>query len=96
MDRREQLCILGSTVYEKLFGDEPAVGKSIMINTKRFQVIGILETKGESWASPDDQIFIPLTTAQERLFGIDYLNSILAQVRSRTITMKLYSISRLL
>jgi putative ABC transport system permease protein len=82
MDRREQVCILGSTVYQELFGEETPLGKSILINTKRFQVVGLLETKGETWSSPDDQIFVPVTTAQERLYGVDYLNTIMAQVRS--------------
>jgi putative ABC transport system permease protein len=39
-----------------------------------------LESKGESWFNPDDQIFIPLTTAQERMEGKDHLSSILAQL----------------
>jgi putative ABC transport system permease protein len=41
-----------------------------------------MEEKGESWRSPDDQIFVPLTTAQERLFGADHVSSILAQMSS--------------
>ncbi len=42
----------------------------------------MLGSKGESWHNPDNQVFIPLTTAQERLYGVDYLSSILAQMRS--------------
>jgi putative ABC transport system permease protein len=82
LDRRERVCILGSTVRHELFGEEDPIGKSITINSKRFQVVGLFPEKGESWSSPDDQIFVPLTTAQERLFGVDYLNTVLAQLRS--------------
>lgn len=82
VDRRARVCVLGATVHEKLFGDESPVGESVLVNSKRFEVIGLLAAKGESWSSPDDQIFIPLTTAQERLYGTDYLSSILAQMRS--------------
>jgi len=82
MNQREQVCILGATVYQELFGDESPISKSILINTKRFLVIGLLEAKGESWSSPDNQVFIPLTTAQERLYGVDNINTIMAQVRS--------------
>lgn len=82
LDRRARVCILGATVHEELFGGQSAIGQSILIKSKRYAVIGLLEAKGESWSSPDDQVFVPLTTAQERLFGVDHLSSILAQMRS--------------
>jgi putative ABC transport system permease protein len=82
LDRRTRVCILGATVHEKLFGNSSPIGESILIKSKRFTVIGLLGAKGESWSNPDDQIFIPLTTAQERVYGVDYLSSILAQMRS--------------
>jgi putative ABC transport system permease protein len=79
---RNRVCVLGATVYQDLFGDESPVGKSIYIKSKQFMVVGLLEAKGESWGSPDDQVFIPITTAQERLFGVDYLSTIYAQLRT--------------
>ena len=82
LDRRTRVCILGATVHEKLFENSSPIGESILIKSKRFTVIGLLGAKGESWSNPDDQIFIPLTTAQERVYGVDYLSSILAQMRS--------------
>ena len=82
MNRRARVCLLGATVHEKLFGNRSPIGETIIINSKRFTVIGLLGAKGESWHNPDDGIFIPLTTAQERLYGVDYLSSILAQMRS--------------
>jgi putative ABC transport system permease protein len=82
LNRRARVCVLGATVHENLFGTDSSIGQSILIRSKRFTVIGLLEAKGESWWSPDDQIYIPLTTAQERLFGVEHLSSILAQMRS--------------
>ncbi|TDJ01164.1 MAG: FtsX-like permease family protein [Caldithrix sp.] len=82
LKERARVCVLGATVHEEIFENASPVGKSILINSKRFQVIGLLGTKGESWGDPDNQVFIPLTTAQERLFGVDHLSSILAQMRS--------------
>jgi putative ABC transport system permease protein len=76
------VCVLGSNVQQQLFTQESPVGKSVYIKSKRFKVVGLLETKGESWSSPDDQVFVPLTTAQERLFGVDYVSMILAQMSS--------------
>jgi putative ABC transport system permease protein len=82
MVARSRVCILGSEVREELFGDESPIGKAIYINSRRFEVIGLMAEVGEGWHSPDDEIFIPLTTAQERLFGRDELSSILGQIKS--------------
>ncbi|MEE8577957.1 MAG: ABC transporter permease [candidate division Zixibacteria bacterium] len=82
MVERSQVCVLGETVRKELFGDQSPVGETILVKAKRFEVIGLLEAKGESWSNPDDQIFIPLTTAQERMFGSDHLGSILAQLQT--------------
>ena len=79
---RERVCVIGSTVHKELFEQESPIGQSMYIKSKRFEIIGLLEEKGESWFSPDDQVFIPITTAQERLFGVDHLSMILAQLES--------------
>jgi len=80
LEERERVCIIGSNVRTELFDIEDPVGKSIYIRKKQFKVIGLLEEVGESWSSPDDQVFVPLTTAQERLFGVDHLSMIYAQL----------------
>jgi putative ABC transport system permease protein len=83
VERRANVALLGATVHSKLFVDNKSpIGETVLINKKRFTVIGLLGAKGENWGSPDDQIFVPLTTAQERIFGVDFLNGMLAQVRS--------------
>ncbi len=82
MRQRSRVCILGATTHQELFETASPIGESISINGKRFEVIGLLAAKGEGWYSPDDETYVPLTTAQERLFGRDYLNSIQAQMRS--------------
>jgi putative ABC transport system permease protein len=82
LERRARVCILGATVHENLFENQSPIGEKIFINSKQFTVIGLLGAQGEGWSSPDDQIFVPLTTAQERLYGVDHLSSIMAQMRS--------------
>jgi putative ABC transport system permease protein len=79
---RARVCVIGATVRKDLFEDESPVGKTIFLKSNSFTVIGALPPKGESWSSPDEQIFVPLTTAQERMFGVDYLNTMMAQMRS--------------
>lgn len=80
--QRARVAVLGDTVWEELFERQDPLGMKILFNSQRFTVVGVLEAKGESWHNPDDQIFVPLTTAQERMFGVDYLSSILAQMRA--------------
>jgi putative ABC transport system permease protein len=66
-----QVVLLGQTVATNLFGDEDPLGKVIRIKNKPFQVVGIMDPKGQSLdgRDQDDTVFVPLTTAQNRLFG---------------------------
>jgi putative ABC transport system permease protein len=79
--QRARVAVLGDTVWQELFDREDPTGAKILVNSQRFTVIGALAAKGESWSNPDDQIFVSLTAAQERLFGVDYLSSMLVQMR---------------
>jgi len=81
VERRARVAVLGPDVVKELFPDGDAVGKTILLNDGRFEVVGVLETKGSGWRNPDDQIFVPLTTAQQRLFGADHITSMYVQVR---------------
>jgi putative ABC transport system permease protein len=82
MLERARVCLIGATVRKDLFGDESPIGKKVLLKSNSFDVIGLLPAKGESWSSPDEQIYVPLTTAQERLFGVDYVNTVMAQMRA--------------
>jgi putative ABC transport system permease protein len=82
MSQRSRVCVLGSTASQQLFENHSPVGESVLINGKRFEVIGLLAAKGEGWYSPDEEVFVPLTTARERLFGRDNLSYIQAQMGS--------------
>jgi putative ABC transport system permease protein len=75
-----KVCILGQTVVDELFGENVnPVDMSIRIGNIPFQVIGVLEDKGESGMGQDqdDMIIAPYTTVQRRLANIDYLNGII-------------------
>ena len=66
-----RVAVLGQTVLEELFpvGVNP-IGQDIKINRVPFRVIGIMEEKGgTAFSDEDDVVIIPLTTAQSRLFG---------------------------
>ncbi len=67
---RSRVVTLGQTVVNDLFPNDDPVGKVVRINNVPFIVIGVMESKGSSFLGDQDAIaFIPLTTAQERLFS---------------------------
>ena len=65
-----RVAVLGQKVAERLFPDDPLpLGKTIKINSIPFRVIGIMEKKGGTgFGDQDNVVFVPLTTAQTRLF----------------------------
>jgi putative ABC transport system permease protein len=87
-DGRRRVAVLAADVPENLgTTGEKLLGQRIMIRGISFDVIGILEAKGQSggWRNPDDEIFIPLSTAQFRVFGTDRLRSIEVQVADQRL-----------
>ncbi len=82
MASRTRVAVIGATVAQNLFGEVNPAGQNIRINNAPYQVIGVLDSKGQSsmGQDQDDVVLVPLTTAQERLLGITYVNSINIQV----------------
>ena len=77
---RQRVCVLGKTVVDNLFGEAEPVGQTVKIKNVGFHVVGVMKEKGASgWRNPDDQVFIPYSTAMKRVFGEDYLSSISIQ-----------------
>ena len=81
-----KVAIIGSTIEKELFGDVNSIGKTIRIGNVPFKVIGTLVSKGQAGPmDQDDIVFIPLTTAQRRVFGTDFpgaVNQILVKAKS--------------
>ena len=76
-----RVCVLGWVAFQELFGeDENAVGTMIRIKNESFEVIGVCAYKGGTgnW-NPDDQIYVPLSTAKNRLLGRRDLDQIMIQ-----------------
>ncbi|MGB7396833.1 MAG: MacB family efflux pump subunit [Candidatus Macondimonas sp.] len=77
------VAVLGQTVARLLFpaGEDP-VGRFVLIKNVPFEIIGVMGEKGASnWGTDqDDVIFVPLTTAQVRLFGRTHVNAITVKV----------------
>ncbi|RFM33722.1 ABC transporter permease [Chitinophaga silvisoli] len=82
-----KVCLLGQTVVTNLFpnGDNP-IGKIIRFNNIPFQVIGVLEAKGQSsfGQDQDDAIIAPYTTVQKRILASIYFRTIYASAVSES------------
>jgi putative ABC transport system permease protein len=64
------VAVLGSQTAEDLFGGLAPIGKTISVNGVKFEVIGVLESKGSSgFGSSDDAVLVPLDTGYNKLFG---------------------------
>ncbi len=83
-----RVALIGKTVAENLFGDDiDPIGKTIRIKKNPFTILGVLESKGQSFdgRDQDDTIIVPITTAQRKLFGNQIPGSvrmIMAQAKS--------------
>ena len=73
-----RVVVLGQTVVKNLFGDESPVGKTVRISQSPFTVIGTLASKGQSLdgRDQDDTVFIPLVTAQRKVFGNNFRGAV--------------------
>ncbi len=63
--RGTRVVVLGSEVKETLFGDADPIGQQIRMGGNIVRVIGVLESKGGMFGSPDDAVLIPLTAMQQ-------------------------------
>jgi putative ABC transport system permease protein len=79
-----KVCLLGSTVATELFPDQDPVGQQIILRDVPFDVIGVLEAKGQtaSGTDTDDCVIAPYTTVQKRLAGRQFIAQILGSAWS--------------
>ena len=85
VERNAPVCVLGQTVATSLFGDDDPLGKTINIQAVPFKVIGVLQARGFSatGADQDDFVVMPITTAQKRITGQEWLDDIFFSAVSR-------------
>jgi len=85
VDSAANVCLIGQTVVENLFGDEDPVGKIIRVQNLPFRIIGVLASKGQSpfGNDEDDTLIVPFTTVQKKVAGIDWLQFIVCSAVSQ-------------
>ena len=75
---RKRVVVLGSAVPKELqTSAQQILNKEIFIAGTSYEVIGVLEEEGNTgWQNPDDELYIPLLTGAQRLFGTETVDSI--------------------
>jgi putative ABC transport system permease protein len=83
-DRAADVCVIGRTVRDQLFGAEEPVGKVIRIKDLPCRVVATLQPKGlsASGQDQDDTVIMPYTMAQKKISGISWLDDILCSAIS--------------
>jgi len=85
-----RVVVLGQVAKKELFGSEDPVGKTVRIKNLPFTVVGVAAGKGQSLSGrdQDDVAFVPLTTAQSKLFGVPFpgtVGFIMARAKSSEV-----------
>ena len=79
-----KVAVLGYKIKEDLFEDENPIGKIIRIKKTNFRVIGVMEEQGtQMFQNLDEYIYIPITTAQKFLLGINHVQSSVVKIISQ-------------
>ncbi len=79
----QPVCVIGAKVARELFGSRPALGEWLRIGDRRFRVIGIMATQGESLGMNTDEIVIVPLAAAQALFNTEALFRVLVEAKSR-------------
>lgn len=76
-----RIAVLGSKVAEEFFGEKNPIGEKIKIKQESFTVVGVMSAKGSSIISDqDNQIYVPVVSAQKLLLGINHISLLRAKV----------------
>mgnify|MGYP001593719807 CR=1 FL=1 len=71
------VAVIGYDIKKSLFGESDAVGQTIKIRGKNFNVIGVLAKRGTvSFFNFDEIIYIPVRTLEKKILGVDYIKMI--------------------
>jgi putative ABC transport system permease protein len=87
VEQSADVCVLGRTVRDRLFGNEDPIGKVVRIQGIPCKVVATLVPKGLSISGQDqdDTVVLPYTTAQKKLKGVTWLDDILCSAISADV-----------
>lgn len=77
------VCVLGSKIKSELFGQQNAIGAWVRLGDRRFRVVGVMRSQGESMGFNTDEIVIVPVASAHLLFNTSGLFRILVEAKSR-------------
>ncbi len=87
-ERANNVCVLGQTVVDQLFGSQDPVGEMIRVRDQPCAVVGVLDVKGQSATGQDqdDTLVMPYTTVMKKIMGQTWLDDIMCSAISARVT----------
>ena len=87
VERAANVCVLGQTIVDQLFGQSDPIGEAIRVRDQSCQVVGVLEVKGQSATGQDqdDNLLMPYTTVMKKVLGHTWLDDIMCSATSAAI-----------
>lgn len=80
-----QVVVLGHEIRSTIFGNQEAIGKTVKIDGRGFRVIGVFEEiEAAAFINLDTLVYIPVTTVQKKMMGIDHVLWIIGQVKDNS------------
>jgi len=75
-----RVAVLGSEIAADLFGDQDPIGQRMLVKRLAVRVVGVLAPQGSKFfQNLDKRVYIPVTTGQRELLGVDYVHYIAAK-----------------
>ena len=91
VNAKARVVVLGASVAAELFDGENPIGRELKIGGASYEIVGVLEEQGQTiGGNPDENVYLPVSTAQVRLYpertraGRHAISAITAQARSET------------
>ena len=95
MNKRKKVVVLGFEIAQALFEDDPslAIGEDIKVNSRQFEVIGVLEQSGKTigFSQADASIFFPYDTADKYVAGNNANPQLQLKAADVDVTSDLYT-----
>jgi putative ABC transport system permease protein len=87
VERANNVCVLGQTIVDQLFGSQEPIGETIRVKNEPCLVVGVLDVKGQSATGQDqdDNFLMPYTTVMKKIKGQTWLDDVLCSATSAKV-----------
>ena len=87
IERASNVCVLGQTLVDQLFGDAEPIGETIRVKDQACQVVGVLAVKGQTATGQDqdDTLLMPYTSVMKKIVGHTWIDDIMCTATSAAV-----------